>query len=144
MYGLIDWRVFKNSSLSFGEISKGMELFRTLLSENFIAIRSKESADEARMLFAGFIDSIFSIGNHFHLKVRPLIPNSFPLMAYFTVEIKYPNIKPMNRNRQISIAPGLQEPSMMHPNMQLKNAIINKRLQNQQSIFDLKYLVSIY
>ena len=34
MYGLMDLRVFKNSSLSFGEISKGIELF--IINEKFI------------------------------------------------------------------------------------------------------------
>ena len=67
MYGLMDLRVFKNSSLPFGEISKGNELLSTFLSEKFIAILSKERADEARMLLIGFIDSILSIGNHSYL-----------------------------------------------------------------------------
>ena len=67
MCGLIDLRVFMNSSLSFGEISKGIELFRTFLSENLIANLLKDKADEARMLFVGFMDSIFSTGNHCHL-----------------------------------------------------------------------------
>lgn len=67
MLGLIDFKVFIKFSVSFGDISKGIELLSTLRSENLIESLLKDNAAPARTLFTGLTDSIFSIGNHSHL-----------------------------------------------------------------------------
>ena len=76
------------------------------------------------MFLIDFKDSILSICNHSHFKVRPLIPNSFPLMEYLTVENKYPKRVTIKRTKQSSMELGIHFPSIILHIKHNKEAII--------------------
>lgn len=70
-----------NPSISQGEISTGIELFRIFRSEIFIDTRWDELAAPARYPLVFFTSLILSIGIHIHLN-RFLIPSLFPRISY--------------------------------------------------------------
>lgn len=126
-----------NPSLSFGEISSGMNDFDTFLSKNMIDILwvDNEYGDE-RMLLVSVRLSILSIGNQ-RQRNRLLMPNSLPLIAYL-VETISEQINILNRINSMTAGQSigfLKTKTIASP---IKNGIIAYTVR---LIFGAKYRV---